>query len=433
MWRDYLQKHGTRAWAYRVDQGWVFGELTPDELEMFKSLSPYRTGTSDRGSGTVRFPIHGAVFFGGGEPEQCATYFGRCRVTIHTPLSIGPFPYRERNSSYIVQYPTRTGEYETYLWRDQVNDARAVGCEVEVIEGYYWRVLTPPTKLPPRLFSRKERIFIYALVDDLERQVYVGQTENLERRQAAHLRDTENLEKVALIQSLRAQGREPKLLKLEEVADKDAGERERYWVSYYKSRGYKITNRIYSGRSRVDVRIAPNIKTGEIDMSTVQWTHQVYIFIPSSDSVEDTASKVPLLGNRSREIDEIAAAISNIAHQINRLALDAAIQAAMAGENGKGFGAVAADIRRLAERAKEEAGLVTRIARSIREDIGAIGAIEEVKNGFPFGENDQIGMITSGVLIHLADNLNEEQVKWLTSQKDKGKISDWKVLPISHL
>src|SRR5215469_7255921 len=90
------------------------------------------------------------------------------------------------------------------------------------------------------------------------------------------------------------------------------------------------------------------------------------------ENVEDTASKVQLLGDRSREIDEIVAAISNIAHQTNRLALDAAIQAAMAGENGKGFGAVAADIRRLAERAKEEASTITRIVRSIREDIGAV-------------------------------------------------------------
>src|SRR6266566_4860978 len=89
------------------------------------------------------------------------------------------------------------------------------------------------------------------------------------------------------------------------------------------------------------------------------------------ENVQETASKVQLLGDRSREIDEIVAAISNIAHQTNRLALDAAIQAAMAGENGKGFGAVAADIRRLAERAKEEASTVARIVRSIREDIGA--------------------------------------------------------------
>lgn len=87
--------------------------------------------------------------------------------------------------------------------------------------------------------------------------------------------------------------------------------------------------------------------------------------------VQDTATKVQALGDSSREIDDIVGAISNIAHQTNRLALDAAIQAAMAGENGKGFGAVAADIRRLAERAKDQASMIGRIVRSVREDIGA--------------------------------------------------------------
>ena len=44
----------------------------------------------------------------------------------------------------------------------------------------------------------------------------------------------------------------------------------------------------------------------------------------------------------------------------------------MAGENGKGFGAVAADIRRLAERAKDQASMIGRIVRGVREDIGAV-------------------------------------------------------------
>lgn len=91
-----------------------------------------------------------------------------------------------------------------------------------------------------------------------------------------------------------------------------------------------------------------------------------------NENVQTTASKVQNLGDRSREINEIAEVISSIAHQTNRLALDAAIQAAMAGENGKGFGAVAADIRRLAERSKEQAGFINRLVRSIREDIGAV-------------------------------------------------------------
>lgn len=89
-------------------------------------------------------------------------------------------------------------------------------------------------------------------------------------------------------------------------------------------------------------------------------------------NVQETSSKVQTLGERSREINNIVEAISNIAHLTNRLALDAAIQAAMAGENGKGFGAVAADIRRLAERAKEQATSVGRIVRSVRDDIGAV-------------------------------------------------------------
>lgn len=88
-------------------------------------------------------------------------------------------------------------------------------------------------------------------------------------------------------------------------------------------------------------------------------------------NVQETASKVQTLGERSREINNIVGVIADIAHQTNRLALDAAIQAAMAGENGKGFAAVAADIRRLAERAKDQANMITKIVRGVREDIGA--------------------------------------------------------------
>ena len=98
------------------------------------------------------------------------------------------------------------------------------------------------------------------------------------------------------------------------------------------------------------------------------------------ENVQATANKVEALGESSKEINNIVDVISQIAHQTNRLALDAAIQAAMAGENGKGFGAVAADIRRLAERAKEQAGSIARIVRSVREDIsGAAIAMQDTE------------------------------------------------------
>lgn len=95
------------------------------------------------------------------------------------------------------------------------------------------------------------------------------------------------------------------------------------------------------------------------------------------DNVQETSVKVQKLDDHSREIDEIIEVISSIAHQTNRLALDAAIQAAMAGDNGKGFGAVAADIRRLAERTKDQANLITRIIRSVREEIGSVAIAME--------------------------------------------------------
>jgi methyl-accepting chemotaxis protein len=87
--------------------------------------------------------------------------------------------------------------------------------------------------------------------------------------------------------------------------------------------------------------------------------------------VQDTSLKVQALGDRSREIDNIVGVISTIAQQTNRLALDAAVQAATAGENGKGFGAVAVDIRRLAERAKDQTNIIARIVRGVSEEIDA--------------------------------------------------------------
>jgi len=111
-------------------------------------------------------------------------------------------------------------------------------------------------------------------------------------------------------------------------------------------------------------------QTAEIGRGAVQQTVEGMGRI--HEYVQDTSSKVQTLGDRSREINNIVEVIANIAHQTNRLALDAAIQAAMAGENGKGFGAVAADIRRLAERAKDQANSIGRIVRGVREDIGAV-------------------------------------------------------------
>src|SRR5262249_12282606 len=92
------------------------------------------------------------------------------------------------------------------------------------------------------------------------------------------------------------------------------------------------------------------------------------------DNVQMTARKVQTLSERSEEIKNIVEVISTIAYQTNRLALDSAIQAALAGENGKAFAPIAANIRKLSEQTKDYAKLITRIVRSVHEDMVAATA-----------------------------------------------------------
>lgn len=103
-----------------------------------------------------------------------------------------------------------------------------------------------------------------------------------------------------------------------------------------------------------------------------------------------SAEKVQEMGNRSSQIGIIVETIEDIASQTNLLALNAAIEAARAGEHGKGFAVVADEVRKLAERSgqatREIAGLIKSIQTTVSEAVNAMQeSAREVEAGVARG------------------------------------------------
>jgi twitching motility protein PilJ len=98
--------------------------------------------------------------------------------------------------------------------------------------------------------------------------------------------------------------------------------------------------------------------------------------------IQDTAKRIKRLGESSLEIGEIVELISDITEQTNVLALNAAIQAASAGEAGRGFTVVAEEVQRLAERSGEATKQIEAIVKTIQADTqDAVAAMEKSTEG----------------------------------------------------
>ena len=123
-------------------------------------------------------------------------------------------------------------------------------------------------------------------------------------------------------------------------------------------------------------------------------------------NTDQTSQKINKLAEKSKQIGDIASVITNIATQTNLLALNAAIEAARAGEHGKGFAVVADEVRKLAEQSSNSAAKVGNIIYEIQKEIEAsLKSFQTVTN---FVDEGVINTKTAGdILKEIVENFKQ--------------------------
>ncbi len=106
------------------------------------------------------------------------------------------------------------------------------------------------------------------------------------------------------------------------------------------------------------------------------------------EQIQETSKRIKRLGESSQEIGDIVELINDIAEQTNILSLNAAIQAAMAGDAGRGFAVVADEVQRLAERSADATKQIEALVKTIQTDTHeAVASMENSTSGVVAGAN----------------------------------------------
>lgn len=136
-----------------------------------------------------------------------------------------------------------------------------------------------------------------------------------------------------------------------------------------------------SGRAQDSAAVARrSLKAAESGLQAVQ--DSIGGMNAIRDQIQETSKRIKRLGESSQEIGEITELIAEITEQTNVLALNAAIQAASAGEAGRGFSVVAEEVQRLAERSADATRQIGTLVKAIQSDTqDAVAAMEQSTRG----------------------------------------------------
>lgn len=137
------------------------------------------------------------------------------------------------------------------------------------------------------------------------------------------------------------------------------------------------------------------------------------------EQIQETSKRMKRLGESSQQIGEIVELINDIAEQTNILSLNAAIQAAMAGEAGRGFAVVADEVQRLAERSSNATRQIDALVKTIQSDTNeAISSMEqstaEVVSGARLSQD-------AGASLEQIESVSQQLAELINSISDNAK------------